>query len=79
MPRVTKKLTPDNQAKFFTVNLVTFIEQTLYTPLLLYVSNRSEETVFTEVKFIAFAIMFCAKTPVCLESCELKPIDLRSG
>lgn len=79
LPGVTKKVTSDNQAKFFRVRLVTFIEKTLYAPLLLYVSNRSEEAVLTEMKLIPFAIMFCAKTPVCVESCELKSIDLRSS
>jgi hypothetical protein len=79
MPGVTKKVVPNNQAKFLSISLVTFIEKTLYASLLLYVSNRSEKAVLTEVKFIAFAIMFCTETPVCLESCELKSVDLRSG
>ncbi|WP_010171027.1 hypothetical protein [Pseudomonas sp. PAMC 25886] len=79
MPEVTKKVIPDNQAKFFRVSLLTFIEKTLYAPLLLYVSNRSEEAVLTEMKLIAFSIMFCAKTPMCLESGELKSIHLQSG
>ncbi|MCY1191528.1 hypothetical protein D9M71_685610 [compost metagenome] len=65
-PSVSKIIILRDQTEIIGEILDILAEQMLSSPLLLEVSQRSEEAFFTQVQLIALPIMLSAIAPVCL-------------
>lgn len=65
-PSVTKIIIFRDQTEIIGEILAILAEQMLSSPLLLEVSQRSEDAFLTQVQFIALPIMGSAIAPVCL-------------
>lgn len=65
-PSDTKIISLRDQTEIIGEILAILAEQMLSSPLLLEVSQRSEEAFLTQVQFIALPIMGSAIAPVCL-------------